>query len=209
MSASMKKIFLFNGPPGSGKDTIANIFKDIVKDVYLYKMAYPLKEGSHKLLGLVGSLEELEPIKENPINFGLLDDFVENNHHLIKPLKLIDDSIDLRQFYIHLSENVMKPLFGNDIFGKLAVQYITQSKNKFVAISDCGFESEVKPLIEHYGKDNFVLVRLHREGKSFANDSRNYIDISGVQTYDVQNNGTMEELIDIISLIADKQNCFK
>lgn len=202
----MKKIFLFNGPPGSGKDTASNLFTTIVEDVYQYKMAYPLKESSHKMLGLLGSLEDLEPIKEKALNFELLESFIQQNETLRKPLKVSDNKVDLRQFYIHLSENVMKPMFGKDIFGRLAVQYIKQSKHYNVAISDCGFEEEVMPLIEYYGKENFILVKLYREGKTFANDSRNYINIEGVKTFEINNNGTMDQLTKHIEAIIKYQD---
>ena len=203
----MKKIFLFNGPPGSGKDTASVMFKNLIGDVYHYKMAYPLKESCHKMLGLIGSLEELEPIKEKPLYFHPSADFIANNKNLKKPLQLYlnagaETVTDLRQFYIHLSENVMKPMFGDDIFGQLAVRYVSQNENKYVTISDCGFAAEVQPLIEYYGESSFTLVKIYREGKTFANDSRNYIDLPNVHTFEIQNNGTMEELEDKLRNIA-------
>jgi len=198
----MKKIFLFNGPPGSGKDTAANLMKELVSNVFMYKMALPLKDGCHKLLGLPGTLEDLEPIKEKNLKFQLEGMFEFLNRDLRKPLNLNVDTNDkqsslyttLRQFYIHVSENLMKPMFGEEIFGQLAIEYIKNSKNNYVAISDTGFLSEVMPLVEHFGKDHFVLVRLHREGSNFSNDSRSYIEVPGIRTYDIFNNGTLEDL---------------
>ena len=195
----MKKIFLFNGPPGSGKDTAANIIEDLLDDVYLYKMAYPLKESCHKLLGLTGSLEELEYLKEHVLEFSLPRDFVEHNKTLQKPLKIEvatheQCQITLRQLYIHISENLMKPLFGPEIFGKLAVKYITQNDSKYVAISDCGFKSELEPLLKTFDLEDFILIKLYRNGKSYVNDSRNYINIPEIQTIELNNNGSILDL---------------
>lgn len=208
----MKKIFLFNGPPGSGKDTAAALMKEHVGNVFMYKMAFPLKEGCHKLLGLPGTLEDLEPAKEIALRFGLKENFLAENETLRKSLHLHRDRdsgdfhTTLRQFYIHVSENMMKPLFGDTIFGKLAIEYIKNDKNKYVAISDTGFASEVAPLLEYFGKDSFVLVRLHRDGSDFANDSRSYIHIDGVKSYDINNNGTLEALSNSVVDILEDTN---
>jgi len=36
-----------------------------------------------------------------------------------------------------------------------------------------------------------LLVRISREGKDFAGDSRSYIDLPGVDTIQIKNNGTL------------------
>jgi hypothetical protein len=38
-----------------------------------------------------------------------------------------------------------------------------------------------------------LLVKIHREGKTFAGDSRSYIELDGVKTVSLTNNGTTEE----------------
>lgn len=217
-SENTKRIILFNGPPGSGKDTAASIVaKHIPNLVYQYKMALPLKEACHKLLGLQGTLEELEPLKEKdlriPIKFpSLLDEksgvqrsyesalvsllgekklIKENWSETEDQKKLESTSMTLRQFYIHVSENLMKPLFGKRVFGKLAVEYIRQSHEAVTTISDSGFVDEAMPIIEYFGAEHVLLVRLHRPGKSFAGDSRSYVDLP-VQTIDIENDKDMD-----------------
>lgn len=192
----MKKIILFNGPPGSGKDTLVKLFIELVQDVFHYKMAYPLKDSCHKMLGLQGTLEDLEHLKEFPISISVIDNFARQNAdgELHKSIKLEGNEMSLRQFYIHLSENFMKPTFGDNVFGELAVSHIKAVSNRYVGISDCGFAKEIEPLIREFGVENFILVRVHREGKDFSRDSRSYISLEGVKTYDVQNNGTIYDL---------------
>lgn len=170
------KIILFNGPPSSGKDTAADFTAEHFENVYEYKMALPLKQACHDLLGLKGSLRDLEPIKELPVKF-----------------PLVDGEMSLRAFYIHLSENVMKPLFGKEIFGKLAVEYIKNSGADLVTISDSGFVDEAMPTVQAFGYENVLLIRVHREGKTFKGDSRDYIELPGVKTLDLDNNGSLED----------------
>lgn len=188
----VQKIIFFNGPPRSGKDTSADFLHDRLGDsVYQYKMALPLKEACHKLLGLQGSLTDLEPLKELPIKFIVCEEVIGN----FVPSKLVKENgeMTLRQFYIHLSENVMKPMFGDDIFGRLAVEYLRQAPQPIATISDSGFAPEAMPIINSFGAENINLVRVHRPGKTFVNDSRGYVELP-VHSLDLQNTGTLEDL---------------
>lgn len=185
------KIIFFNGPPSSGKDTSADfIHGRLGSSVYRYKMALPLKESCHKMLGLEGSLEELEPLKELPIKFlvqsGVIGNFVPN--------KLVKETgeMTLRQFYIHFSENVMKPMFGDDVFGRIAVEYLSRCDTPIATISDSGFALEAMPIINYFGAENIRLVRVFRPGKTFAGDSRNYVELP-VETIDLHNTGSLAE----------------
>lgn len=45
-----------------------------------------------------------------------------------------------------------------------------------MVFSDSGFQSEMEPLIEQFGIDNVVLVRLNRDGYDFSGDSRSYLE---------------------------------
>jgi len=181
-----KKIILFNGPPRCGKDTAANtVLKYRFNETFQYKMAYPLKQACHTLLGLQGSLEDLEYLKELPLKF-------EN-----------PDDLTLRQFYIHISENVSKPLFGNDIFGRLAIEYLTQTDKKIITISDCGFADEIEPIMNHFNHDDIVLVKITRPTTSFAGDSRSHISLP-LQTIDLVNDDSIEAFEGKILTILEK-----
>ncbi len=191
-----KKIILFNGPAGSGKDTAANLFKELYGDnTFAYKMALPLKEACHKLLGLEGSLEDLEPLKAEKIKFIVRKEF----DYYPSPTSVVNDcgEMTLRQFYIHVSENFMKPMFGQYIFGDLAVENIKNSTKPIVTVSDSGFAPEALPILKAFPKEDVFLVRIFREGKTFSGDSRGYIELP-VCTFDLKNNGTIEEYKDLL-----------
>ena len=194
-SEKSKKIIFLNGPPSSGKDTAAKIINQKLHGLtYQYKMALPLKEACHKLLGLQGTLEELEPLKETPIKFLIRDDF--NNW---PAMKLVNDNneMTLRQFYIHISENAMKPMFGDDIFGRLAVENLRQSHHIIATISDSGFAKEAEPILDFFGADRICLVRLHRPGTEFkvgnVKDSRSYIDLPVNIILDIENDSDIDK----------------
>ncbi len=88
------------------------------------------------------------------------------------PLELFD-GLSVRQAMIKVSEEVIKPSYGNQYFGVAAAnELVDGALNIF---SDGGFEEEIVPLIEVVGKENFFVIRLERYRCNFDNDSRNYL----------------------------------
>lgn len=100
----------------------------------------------------------------------------------------------VRSAMIWLSESVMKPNFGNEVFGRIAVTTLHRLPAHIVVISDCGFESELRPVIDAFGRDNLLVLQIDRNGCTFANDSRNWVQIEGVKCVRVDNNGSVEDL---------------
>jgi hypothetical protein len=56
----------------------------------------------------------------------------------------------------------------------------------YVAIPDSGFYCELPPLVEAFGAESIIMIRLHRKGKDFSLDSRSYVDPSdlGILSFD-------------------------
>src|SRR6185295_4198039 len=82
------------------------------------------------------------------------------------------NGFSVRQFLIKLSENHMKPLYGQDFFARCLVYRALAphaERNKIIIVDDCGFETEAAAC------DNRYVIRLVREGCNFANDSRSYL----------------------------------
>lgn len=98
--------------------------------------------------------------------------------------------MSFREYQIWLSEEVMKPKFGKDILGKLAVRNLGgASGTDYTVVSDCGFREEALPLVRLFGATNVLLVHIMRDGCNFDNDSRSYIELDdlGVTTVDLYN----------------------
>ncbi len=99
----------------------------------------------------------------------------------------------IRQYLIHMSENVMKPLFGNDFFGDYAGKNLNHGWNIF---SDGGFIDEVKALYKYTDKKNITVVKIIKDGHSFVEDSRGYIPDELVgKTHYLENDGSDEWLL--------------
>lgn len=97
-----------------------------------------------------------------------------------------------REFMIHISEDIMKPLYGDDVFGKRAAQVCVDALyfgHKNVVFSDGGFIDEVKAL--HEEGLEVIVIRLHRDGYTFVGDSRRYIYPDFCRSFDVTLNEGM------------------
>jgi hypothetical protein len=179
----MKIIIVLSGPPSCGKDTAASAFnrwyhccEHLEMKRQLFKIAKSIIPFSEKEWD---ERYECPTLKSQPWD------------------KL--GGLSQRQFMIKISEEWCKPIFGKDYFGHMAVKSVIDTDNDipwttntFYFFSDGGFMEEIECLKEV--KDSkLIVIRIHREGKSFAGDSRNYLYLPGSDA-DVVNDGTPDDL---------------
>lgn len=159
-------ICLLNGPPECGKDTLGGLleftFANASIPAYRAWQAKWLKDLTHKIYNIHKPWNYYEGQKDTR-----LPEF-----HGDTP----------REAYIWLSEKILKPKFGKDIFGNILATSIAEAterdsakvNNPIFFICDTGFAEEcipLKPLGELF------LFRIWRKGKDFKGDSRNYISL--------------------------------
>jgi len=184
------KIILFNGPPGSGKDYAGKVMLSLCAEAQTAKFARILKERTHGLYGLYAS--------GRPLPYNWFED--RKDEPAAEFLGLTP-----RQAYIAVSEDYLKPKHGKAVLGDLLLQELRNMDVPFVAVTDSGFVEEAEKVVDHFGAAHCRLVRLHRDGCSFHNDSRGYIDLShmGVMPIEVVNNGTSGFIEDLILQLHD------
>lgn len=177
-------IILFNGPPGCGKDTAAHaVYLDreyADGDTWWDRFSAPHK---HAFAAITDTeLDEFlnnlcyEPIKEGALEF------------------LFGKSY--RNWQQDFSEKFMKPLYGDDIFAKLFViraeAYARDPDT--ILIPDAGFSIEATTVRALMPRARILLLRIHRPGCDFSNDTREYITVPGANTVlDIQNDRSKEE----------------
>ena len=169
-------IYLLNGPPGCGKDTLANELQSIIPYSKNIKFSSPLKKAVQGLY--LGGSETLMKELDQP---GRKDE----------PTELCLGR-SLRQVQISLSEDYMKPQYGQSVFGHLLATNIREEIKRGINtffVSDSGFVAEAEVICNEFGPENVTIIRIHRQGKTFNNDSRGYITIDKykVKEIDVTN----------------------
>ena len=193
MNVPHKVIFL-NGPPGCGKDTIA-------RHLYILggrhmKFAEPLKAAARAMFHVSDALWKVLEVEGS------------QSEKDLPRAEFFGKS--WRETLIWLSEEVMKPQYGDDIFGKLALTKLWRNNlnntnpTAFTVFSDCGFGPEVSVVADAVGHDNCQLWRIQRPGCSFKNDSRGYVDVPNVSVLTFHNEHDMDMLKIQIKLYLDK-----
>lgn len=149
--------FIFNGPPGSGKDEAC----------YFLKVNHAYKHLQFKDQLFIDTAEHFGV----SLNWFMSD---YNNRTLKETPRPELDGMSKRQALIHVSENIIKPKYGKEYFGAKTAEKIDPSID--YCFSDGGFVEEIHPLINRIGRDKICIVQLYRTGCSFSSDSRNYIN---------------------------------
>ena len=119
----------------AGKDWTASQFKAYFesqgKSVEIMSYAAPMKRIAATLFGI--SLEQLDVAKNNPATYPIYcgeygRDYLET---------------DFRQFLQRLGNDAIKPIFGDDVWAKLAKANIDKSTADIIIIPDCRFTVEL------------------------------------------------------------------
>lgn len=170
----MSTIILLNGPPGSGKDMAATfIRKDLGADKCTnFRMKTPLWNIFQAMFALTDM--QLHNMVNTPQK-----DMEQEMLHGRTP----------REVLIDISENFLKPRFGNEFLGELLARRINYSPCQWATVSDSGFTEEARPLLSKFSRQNVFCIQLSRDGTSFVNDSRSYIDCDslGIQHVLIKN----------------------
>ena len=189
------RIVFVNGPPRSGKDTVGQlIVQTSPREVRLCKFATEVKERAHLAYRLFdkrtrrpAAADALEAVKDHPL-----------------PLLLGKTP---REIYIAFSEAFMKPLHGDDIFGRLLLDRLKyelacegglpeEKKTEIIVITDSGFKEEAEVIVDHFGIGQCRFIHLCRSGCDFSGDSRGYVNHAAM-TYVVDNpEGDMKGLLE-------------
>ena len=159
-------IVIFNGPPASGKDEAATVFKE--------------------RFGFGNLSFKYQLFKETIKHFDVDERwFMEgyNNRELKEKKEFALNDMSRREAMIHVSENIIKPKKGLDYFGQSVANEIFEGNN--YALADGGFVEELEPIVQKVGKENVVIVQLTREGHDYSTDSRKYFNGNLIKEYTI------------------------
>ena len=167
------RIVLINAPPRSGKNTLAEMMRTALDDVAVIGFSHHLKRSVHAIhfgeAGWAMDPDCFDAIKGEP--------------------QEILGGRTWRQEYIRFSEVYIKPQLGEKWFGRQFMSSVHSCGRSIIGVPDSGFLEEAEEAVHQVGPENVLLVRLHKEGCTYAGDSRTYIDLShlGVLQFDARN----------------------
>lgn len=170
------KVIFINGPPQCGKDTAKRfILSEFAGKVRAYDMFRPIAWAFQGMFDVDKATWTRNYEQWKTDGRG---EFLGYN---------------LRPLMISFSEEWVKPTFGQEAFGKLAVRALTGLTScEMTIVSSVGFFDEVQPIIKRFGPDNCLLIQLSREGCTFDGDSRSYIELDNVTTVQLNNRYDIE-----------------
>lgn len=200
----MLKVVVFNSAPRSGKNIAADYMCNTINTQDSNLVAYhkAFKDELFKIcantLGISVEEYQTDYDRQTPDKVWWMKDLVSISTSASMKVQGEKKLYSQREFLIHMSENVIKPSFGKDAFGKAFVNSLPEEGIVFV--SDSGFPEELQPVIDHVGAENVLVIRIQREGCSFEGDSRDYLTPEmfddKVKFYQVINNGTEMEFLE-------------
>lgn len=173
------KLIIFSGKMGCGKDTAIDFLGKTIEYVRA-ECKQSLHEATMALFGVhedtYWEIYNDRSRKETPMTlFSVTPKKVEELRERLGSLTyqgvLIEGMFPLtiREAMILTSELVMKPMFGDDVFGKRRANML---HGNFVFLeSSFGFVEELQPAIDKIGQDNILGVRIYGRGDNKA-DSR-------------------------------------
>lgn len=180
----MKKFVLLNGPPSSGKSLATDMILENSKEFYHHKMTSPMDMAFRSFFAI------------DQVDWNYYRELNKD-----KPQEIFGGHTT-REALIAFSENFAKPLAGQSVFGRIAALHLRKIPNKHIVVSDTGFAHEVEPLIKEYGPENFILIRLHREGYDYGNDSRSYITFANtIKEVDIRNTNLASLRKDVLDAV--------
>ena len=168
-----KRVMIFNGPPGSGKDHACDFIESLYEEAWHRRFKDHLFECTMALFNID---------EETFFELYMDRDTKESPTCYLR-------GMSPREAMIFTSETVIKPNFGKDYFGMTAAENLNFGLNVF---SDGGFTEELEPVYNECD-GNMLIVQIHRDGCDFSNDSRQYLDeFEDVPIIKIFNNSSLE-----------------
>lgn len=169
----------FNGPPRSGKDTMARMLAEhmdsqgVTVPVKEFSLSTPLRRIAYQMVGWT----------YNPNDHNQYEGFKETWFSTFDRTG--------RELMIDVSEKFLKPIYGQQVMADLFWEEAA-GFDGVALIRDCGFQVELESLAKNIGHRKIYLARIYRGMCSFKNDSREWCNHQFQGDY--PNDGTLDDL---------------
>ena len=214
---SDKTVVIFNSPANSGKDIatdmLVNYFQSGVKLAFkdeLYKdtanyfdievedlVEYHADRSLKEKPSLLFPKYKRESLKQYFFSLLYVIGVLTNSHYLMSL-----GYYSSREALIHVSEDLIKPKYGKDYYGKKLVEKIEDSSERFYFVSDSGYFEEASNVADK--GYNVYIAQLMRYGATFEGDSRSLLnkddfkEYSNIKFCQIENNSSLDDLYNSI-----------
>lgn len=171
----------FNGPPQSGKDTMARMLADkmdsagVTLPVREVSLSTPLRRIAYQMVGWTYSESEER----------------DGGYEAFKTKWFAQFDRTGRELMIDVSERFLKPVYGQQVMADLLLCELSGFTG-VALIRDCGFQVEAAHLSRLLGFRKLYVARVKRDGCDFSNDSREWVEHPFSADY--PNNGSLDDL---------------
>lgn len=152
----------FNGPPGCGKDSIA----DAVRTMLDHESDLPTWKDSI-----------IRPMREAVMSLAGYDSRDVALYNKIKDMpQEVFNGDTIRHVMIQISQNYMRKRYGGDCYVRSMIRFrqITVENPGILFVPDIGFKEEIVALEQAVGPVHVLLFQVHRPEHGWRNDSRRY-----------------------------------
>ena len=177
-------IFIFNGEPASGKDTLTEFLENYLKHRSFNVMHMRFKDKIYELIATVRDMNLSDVIK-----------ICNDRNNKEKPCIHFGGRTP-REEMIYVSEVLMKPNYGKDYFGHVSVDRVNNLNNiDHFIFSDGGFQEEVDVLSEFTDHYVAVLQVVRPNNKVKTSDSRSKVfgEMDGLTTEIINHDGKIDD----------------
>lgn len=216
-----KTVVIFNAPPNAGKDVSADYLHEYFQSGQRLSFKEALYEDTADYFDIdVKDLKEYHSdreLKEKPSEMFCKYEKHSFKQHFFAMLFVIGAVFNnrylmslgyysSREALIHVSEDIMKPKYGQDYYGRRLLEKVGRSSERYSFASDGGFKNEVLPLLDVGYR--VVVVQLESYGETFEGDSRTLLSEDDFEAYNnikfttIINNGSLDELYENIREFA-------
>lgn len=145
------KLILINGADRAGKDTLAEMLEERC-NAHAFSLAEPVKRVTRSLIEQVTLQNDHKTFFE-----GKKDE----------SLKILNGHTP-RDLWIKLAEDLIKPIWGDDIFAKILSYKIKclSPEGINIIIPDCRFKPELDCFKHRFGAKNITLIHLVNPAQS-------------------------------------------
>ncbi|QOC54410.1 hypothetical protein Atoyac15_46 [Aeromonas phage Atoyac15] len=161
----MSRVYILNGPAGIGKDTLAQM---LVQTMCQWGQRADRLEFKGALIRIAKAI--------TGVSDGEWDRLYRRDQK--ERAQAVYGGLSARQLLIKISEEWVKPQFGKNHFGSLALADVNKLGTGHYFFSDGGFIEELLPMVE--AGHHVTVLRLFRDGYQYAGsgDSRSYIKLA-------------------------------